>query len=689
MILNIQSNTDLMAEEEAKRAIDLESQSQGVVQGLAGYVRRCFEAAAQARRPIEDRMLDCLRRRRGEYSPEELQEIQASGAPSAIYMKITDAKCHGALSWIEDLLLVPGDKPWGVKPTPLPDLPPELREEIARSAAAVGGLALQRGIMPNPAELAQLAQQLSQTDEAVEATKAAARKEDERIERAIEDVLEEGGWRQAFKEFLDNLVTFPAAIIKGPIWEMRPTMKWVPGQSQPVVEDKPTLVWKAPSPFDIFPAPTATTVDDGYLCERHNLTRRDLAALKGIDGYDADAIDAVLEEYGRNGLDDWSVFVDPNQRKFLEDKSTVVSDPEGRIAAVQFWGWVQGQQLLDFGLPPEQVADPLADYAAEVWVIGRYVIKAEINGDSLGRRPYHKTSMRLRPGSFWGEGLPEVIADCQDMANRTARAMSNNQAISSGPQVGVDIAQFAEGENITALTPWHIWQFDMSRNQTTRPPMWFFQPDSRVAELKTVFEFFLAMADESSAIPRYLGGQNPQTGAAGTASGLSMLMGNTSKGLKRIISNVDIHVVEPAITRTFETLLLFGLVETYRGDIKIVARGSTALIAKEQAMLRRNEFLQIVTGSPLIQNIMGLPAIADLLRAHVRDLAIGADDAIPTGEELQRRMAAAMQAAQNAPPPAAPQPQGKLPRKPQAAMPDGSPPGGKMVAQFQPAGGAG
>ena len=690
-LLNVQSNSDIAAEEEAQRAVDLEArQSQSPIPDLAAYVRRCFEAAAQARRPIEDRMVECLRRRRGEYPPEDLEAIHNAG-PSEIYMKITDVKCHAALAWLEDILLAPGDKPWGIKPTPDPDIPPEGRQAIAMEAAQQATAAYQRGQLVTPQDVQNLARQIR--DAIVEQTAKAAARENERLECKIEDVLDEGGFREAFKDFLDNLVTFPAAVFKGPVWEMRQTLSWEPGNPVPVVEEKPILVFKSPSPFDIFPAPLATTVDDGYLCERHSLTRRDLAALKGIEGYDSDAIDAVLEDYGLRGLDDWSSFVDPTRRRDLEDKSNTIDDPEGRIAAVQFWGWIQGQQLLDAGMDDTQVPDPLVDYAAEIWVIGRYVIKTELNGDPMGRRPYCKSSIRPRPGSFWGEGLPEIVADCQDMANSSARALCNNEGISSGPQVGVDIGQFAEGEKVEELRPWKVWQFDMARNQTTRPPMWFFQPQSQVVELLRIFEFFSNAADETSGIPKYLGGNNPKGGAAGTASGLSMLLSNANKGLKRIIGNIDVFVTAPCITRVFEMLVENGRIDAYHGDIKIVASGSSAGVEREQATLRRNEFLQIVIGSPLIQQIMGLPAIADLLRTHVRDLGIDAD--IPSGETIQRRAEAAAQAEAAALASAseaqkrqmlahgAPQPGSHPIQKPQQALPSGAPAGGGAAALFR------
>ncbi|HNK31499.1 MAG TPA: hypothetical protein PK403_04435, partial [Plasticicumulans sp.] len=50
-----------------------------VVDNLAGFVRRRWEAARDAKQPHERRMLDALRRRKGEYDPAKLAAIRAAG----------------------------------------------------------------------------------------------------------------------------------------------------------------------------------------------------------------------------------------------------------------------------------------------------------------------------------------------------------------------------------------------------------------------------------------------------------------------------------------------------------------------------------------------------------------------------------------------------------------------------------
>jgi hypothetical protein len=119
------------------RASDLEAESrkrsdamqnQPVIQGLAAHVRTRWDSSRTAKRTLEDRMLQCLRQRNGEYDPDKLQEIKEQGG-SDIYINLTSVKCRAATSWLRDTLLGSGsDKPWAIAATPNPDMPPEIMQ---------------------------------------------------------------------------------------------------------------------------------------------------------------------------------------------------------------------------------------------------------------------------------------------------------------------------------------------------------------------------------------------------------------------------------------------------------------------------------------------------------------------------------------------------------------------------------
>ena len=100
-----------------------------MIEHLAAHVEKCKQAAIWAKEDIEVRLLDSLRRRKGEYDPAKLTAIRKLGSVET-YNKHTGLKVRAAKSWIMDVILPAGDKPWGLDPTPIPDLPPAVEQEI-------------------------------------------------------------------------------------------------------------------------------------------------------------------------------------------------------------------------------------------------------------------------------------------------------------------------------------------------------------------------------------------------------------------------------------------------------------------------------------------------------------------------------------------------------------------------------
>jgi len=674
-LLQWKSNEELIADEEEAARRELESiQGRPEIISLAAHVRARWEAARQAKMPHEQRMLKALRMRNGEYESDRLALIRQSGG-SVIYMMLPDEKCNAAEAWIEDIL---GDEPFGTKPTPVPDLSPQQRQAIENQVRMEVAQELQiSGIMPTQEAVMQRGREILEEVKAHVAEQA--KRTEIQVEQKIKDLVVESGWSDALKSSITDIVTHPAGFLKGPIFRKKKDLAWGP-DGTPVVQDIIAMEWESPSPLDIYPAPTSTKIGDGYLFEKHRLTRSDLVAMMGVDGFDDTAIRQVLTEYGNGGLNNWIYMDNETERARLESRDYESHDPDGKIHALQFWGNVQGLMLLEYGIDPSMVEDPISEYSAEIWLIGRYVIKAELNGDPLGRPPYYKAHFRDKKGSFWGMGLPEVIEDIVDMCNASARNLANNMAMASGPMVGVDASAKIPGVDYENMRPWKIWPFDLTNSQGTRPPIWFFQPNVMVNELMAVYEKFSAEADNKSGVPKYMYGGENRGGAADTASGMSMMMSNASKAIKKIIHNIDVGIIEPSIRRLHQTIMLYYPDPIYfQGDIKFVAKGSTSMIAKEQMQIRRGEFLKLIM-NPVLAQIVGQGGIAEVARSIADGLDMDVDDVVPTKEELVQRQAVQQQMMQQQA-----QQQAALPQsggKPQPTNPAGDRAGGQDFRTF-------
>lgn len=668
--LRVVNNDQLAAEEqeqaERKRQLD-EQQNQPVLLGLVDYLRRCWDAAYLAKDPIHDEMLRALRQRNGEYEADKLKAIRCHGG-SEIYMMITDMKCRAAESWLRDIMLDDGSPPWDLQATPIPDLSPLDQEKLMTEfSERVMEYIRQVGEAPTAAELAEMKEVLAQ-DFRFRVLQEAQNKAD-KMRHKIQDQFQQGGWNSAFNDFITDLVTFPAAFLKGPVVRRQRHLGWVAGEDgdvTPAPEERLAPEYERVDPFNIYPEPGITHINEGYLFEHHPLTRSMLADLIGVPGYDEDAIRTLLDE--GPGCS-WMLEMYETAKEEAERKFHTVLRPTDMYDALEFWGKISGKMLREWGIDPDEVPDPTREYDANVWIVGNYVIKAVLNYDPLGEKPYAKTSFIKAPGAFWGKGIPKIIEDIQNMCNAAARALANNMGISSGPQVEVNLERIPPNEDITQLAPWRIWQTTNDPSGSSAPAIRFTQPDSNAQELLGVYEKFARLADDHSGIPGYVYGDLDVQGAGRTSSGLSMLMGAAGKGIRQVVMHIDADVVKPVVQRQYNYNMRYIEDPSIKGDAEIVAKGAVNLAIKETMNLRRIEFLN-ATANEFDMQIMGIEGRASILREIAKGLNMPIEDVVPSKEKaaLRGKLEAKMAASLPAPTP---------------ENPDGSPQGGMEANTVQ------
>jgi len=628
------------SQEEAQKAVESQ-QLTPVISRLAAHIRSAFTSAVTAKSTVMERMLKCLRQREGIYEADIQLLIKQSNGTN-IYMMITDVKCRALESWLKDIMLPAGEKPYSIEPTPIPEIPPQLvakaRQEFMQDY--INRVAAQAGLQPNavtadmvnPEDLAEAAMKFR--DELLKQIKDQAKQDADAIEENIDDELREGGWYEAIAEFIEDFATYPTAFLEGPIFRKRQVMEWSPVQgtmmSQINVISKVVKEYDRIDPFDVYPAPGARTIQDGDLCIRKRYTRRDLEALKGVSGFDENAINQVLKQYA-NGYREFISY--DTEIADLHDRPQEYSDPEGHIDGVKFYGSIQGFDLREWGMSMEQVPDPYREYPVVAYLIGNYVIGARLNPHPLGKRDIYCASFRNKNGSIWGKALPECIRDVQNVCNSAARALCNNAAMASGPQVWQFVDLIPPENDRTDMFPWKIWDFNSKEIQHSgQVPMGFWQPTFIASELLTIYKHFFDQGSEVTGIPAYIYGNEKIGGAGATASGLSMLMNAAAKGLRNAASNIDKGIITPSV-REHWLIIMLTRPDLARGDCKIIARASEYLIQAEQLQIRRSEFLNF-TNNPTDLQIMGIDGRMELLRENAKALKMNVDKVIPKREDM-------------------------------------------------------
>lgn len=657
-MIRVASNADIDREEarETARQDAYEANQRPLLQGLAKYVMECWESAKDAKNGVLPRLLRAQRARLGEYDPGKLAAIRQFGG-SEEYARISANKCRIVEAWLRDVFIGQTEKPWTLNPTPKPDFPPELEANVrAQISMEVAVLYAQTGQMPDPTMVrSRLAAELEAVEERL---RDEARKSSGRMERKMEDQMVEGGFSHALGEFIADLVTYPSAILKGPVLRRKKKLTWKntdTGAIAPEVTSSISPEFERVDPFRFYPAPGSTSPQDAYCIEHLTYSYADLYDLIGAPGFNEEAIRAVLSECGNGGLKNWLGFITNGDEERLDDVSRELRQRVFDIDCLEFNGPVKGRDLLEWEIEESEIDDPDATYDACVLLIGGWVIKAHLNYDPLGLRGYYKASYENLPGEFWGMGIPDVLDDVQGVVNAGVRSLVNNLGMASGPQVEVNMDRLDPSENPDEMYPWKRWKTINSEfGGSQQPAIQFFQPQSNVQEILAVIEKFYQLADDFSLVPRYMAGSDKVAGAGRTASGLSMLMDAANKGLKGVVSNIDV-VIKQLLEKLYAHNMMYETDQTLKGDAQVVARGAVSLMQLETLQLRRNEFLN-VTANPIDQQIVGVAGRAEILREVAKGLEMEVNRIVPPREALL-----AMQMPQQAGAPQQGGPQGAQP----------------------------
>jgi len=203
---------------------------------LARQIRKTWERNKLHKERISQKLLRCLRARRGLYSSSELSVMEQNGGFNIIWADITETKCRAASAWIRDIVMPAGERAWSITPTPIPELPIEIKDALLQVAAVqakqsmVAAAKAGQGTMTREefeAHAQDIADQMA--DQTLKTYRDKADAAAARMSDKVEEYMDEGGWDKALDEFIEDFVTYPSAILKGPIYQRRKQLEWLPG----------------------------------------------------------------------------------------------------------------------------------------------------------------------------------------------------------------------------------------------------------------------------------------------------------------------------------------------------------------------------------------------------------------------------------------------------------------------------
>jgi hypothetical protein len=379
------------------------------------------------------------------------------------------------------------------------------------------------------------------------------------------------------------------------------------------------------SVFDIYPDPYATSNHDLHgLFRRHVLTRRQFRELRERDGFDGDAVLEILGHSPRGN------YIEEDHERIRREVANIrlVSGPNNRFEVLEYWGSINGQDLLDSGVELPDDSDETDEFDANVWLCDGQVIRVTLNPIPDGRIPYNCFPYERNPHQFWGTGVPKMMRDSQATMNAATRIFIDNMAIASGPMVEVNTDFLEAGEDPRDLHPWKV--FLRSGGDPNAPAVRFNQPIANANGLTSIIELFRRFADETTSLPSYTHGETAQS-LNKTATGMSILMGNANVALKSTLKNIDDFLIIPLVQSLYHWNMEWSDNEKAKGDLKTVARGSTSLIQREVRSQRLLQFLSLISN----EMDMAIVKRKELLTEIAKSMDINPDEVLKTDRELE------------------------------------------------------
>ena len=522
----------LSAQEVAQAEIDRQTirqeaakSTEEIETSLIKNIMEKWTAAKEAKVEVELQMLKNVRQRKGEYDPEKLSEIRSVEQPE-IFLNVTDTKCYNGIAWIKDIVIQPSMRIFAVDPTPVPELPPQIKAQITQGVVrqfldmAVSQAQQTGQAIPSEMLRTYIQQQSEEIDIKVHAAiikKAKQMAED--VADQIDDHFTEGGFYKALEQAIDDIVAVKNGFIKGPIFRKERVKRTIQdprtGKISKTVEERIVPQYDRRSPFSIFPSPRSTGIDNGYLFDVITITPRQLHGLIGVEGFKEDEIRAVLKEFDDGELKgDW---LDLSSES-LEGLGQDIDDENAKaetIYGLELWDEASGEDLLEWGMTEEDIPDPANHYPVCVWVINKHIIKAMLYYDKLGRKPYSMTGFRTNNDSFWATPIPELIADCQQICNACARNILANIGMGALPMVDLNVDRL-EPNASRKIWPGRIFPTTDEQMGAGSKAVNFYQPTMVTDQLTNVYHTFSKIADEHSGVPAWTHGDTA-VGGAGNA----------------------------------------------------------------------------------------------------------------------------------------------------------------------------
>lgn len=582
---------------------------------------------------IERRWVDDMRQYMGLYAPETVFPVGGS----KVFINITRPRTEKAEAQLVDMLFTADDKNYGISATPNPEFSKEL--ENKDQVHDENGNPLQFADDKSPVTGGDVAKSKIEMAE----DRAVA------MEREIDDQLIECDYAASARKAIRYAAILGSGILCGPEVEMREQASWkkdeASGDYAAVFKADKRPVVRHVLPWDFFPDMSAATIQEcNDVFERSYMSKKSLKKLSRISGIHKENLRSLIEETDGSGkqTQNFSEHVSA-----LREMSGIIAMTEDtRYEVWRYRGPIKKEVLVQLGVIQEdQIASAPNEFDGIVIFCGDKVLKAAINPMDTEDWPYSVFNWHKDDNCIFGYGVPYTARHSQSVINTSWRLMLDNATKSAGPQVVRDSRVKPENGS-HEITPWKVWT-KTDPSLKVNEAFQIFTFPSVQTEIANIFNMARALIDEETDVPAIAQGEQGQV--TPTVGGMSMLMNAAKCTRRNQIKQFDDDVTVPLIKRFYDWNMQYNEKEEIKGDMKVNARGISALLAKEQNSQALFNILNNYVGHPVLGQFFENQGL-DAFRKAIQSLHINPDDLVKSLDVYAKEQQAAQQAAQANPP---------------------------------------
>lgn len=546
---------------------------------LGRNLRDLFEKNARLREADERRMLKSLRQYYGQYDGDEVSFTSETNTSQA-FINITRNKTNAAAARLQEMLLPNNgnEKNWGIRATVVPEL-----EGMDNDKTPV---VINEG-MPDEFETEQ--------GDVVKAKRAEARKKADAMEMEIQDQLEESNYAAIQRDLIFDACRLGTGVVKGPVLIGRERRVWQQIEGSNVYELSVVRDLRPRSkyvnPLFWYPDMSATMPDEReFDFEVSFITKRGLRELLKYPGYLKKQIKAALAMKPSESQKGVTSFF-REVRELTGDRNAIT---DNRYHLLEYYGPIKREFLIACGCQDDELPEDQDEPFGVVIMVGEVVIKADIHPMAKGESIYDVFNWEENESSLFGFGVPHQMETEQRVINAAYRMVLDNGGLSTGPQILIRKGYVTPQNGTYELEPRKVWLAEETADGTRLEDIIrVFDIPSRLGDLMQIADKFRQLSDEVTNLP--LIAQGEQSGnITHTYQGMALLMNSANIVIRRAVKSYDDWITKPHIGRYYDWNMEFNDKAEIKGDLEVIARGTNALLQREQELQSMTTLIQLL-----------------------------------------------------------------------------------------------